>query len=250
MHGTVNAPSVRRTFSAAFLNSVANDPAVRPWLAGAGPIDMRPIIESPANFALQTEAGGFVLHAQEPGVYEVHSLFLPGHGSHPVRAMRAAMNWMFTRTDCLVIVSKVPSANKAAKGLAIAGGLRPLFKREDAALGPCEYVELDAMRWAMANAALEAEGEAFHQALAEAKRASGSALPVHAHDEAHERAVGAAYLMIRRGQAIKGVAFYNRWARLAGYAEAGLISLSPVTVDIGDAVVALNETELEVVVCR
>lgn len=241
---------IARTFDPAFLNAVANNPAVRPMLAGEGVIDLGPVVTDANNFALQCDHGGFVLTLTEPGRYEVHSLFLPDSGGVPIAAMRAAQEWMFTRTDCQAITSKIPVTNKAAKGFALAGGLKTLFKRDDTALGPCEYVELDVMRWAMANASLEEEGEAFHAILASAKAKAGSALPVHNHDAAHERAVGAAFLMIRRGQPLKGVAFYNRWARLAGYADVELVGLSPLAVDVRDAVLGLSENGLEVLLCR
>lgn len=241
---------IRRTFDPAFLNEVANNPAVRPSLAGSGMIDLGPVVADANNFALQCDHGGFVLTLTEPGRYEVHSLFLPDSGGVPIAAMRAAQEWMFTRTDCQAITSKVPASNRAAKGFALAGGLKTIFRREDAALGPCEYVELDVMRWTMGCAALEEVGEAFHTALVEAKAKAGSALPVHDHDEAHERAVGAAFLMIRRGQPLKGVAFYNRWARLAGYADIEIVGLSPLAVDVRDAVLGFSENGLEVLLCR
>jgi hypothetical protein len=236
-----------RTFDAGFLNSVANHPEIRPWLAGEGEIDLSAIIGSIENYALVSDSGGFLLTPNAPGVYEVHSMFLPGGDA--LGFMMEAQEWMFTRTACQAITSKVPKSNRAAKGLALKGGLGTIFEREDAELGHCEYVELPIMKWAMRNKGLEAEGERFHALLEQAKLEAGSELPVHPHDPAHERAVGAALLMIERGQPMKGVDFYNRWAMLAGYAPIRLLSTSPVTVDVVDAIVAL-EDELEVVLCR
>lgn len=250
MHGAVSLPLIRRTFDPAFLNEVANDPAVRPGLQGAGAVDLTGIVANPSNYALQSDYGGFVLTLHEPGVYEVHSLFLPGHGTHPVRAMREAEEWMFTRTDCHAVLSRVPASNKAAKGFAITGGLRPLFHRNDALLGLCEYVHLPLMRWAMDNADLERVGEAFHEFLEAEKGNGGSSLPAHPHDPAHERAVGAASLMIQRGQAAKGVAFYNSWARFAGYAELVLLSTAPLVLDVQDAVVGFGDQGMEMLLCR
>lgn len=251
MHGTLIVPAIRRTMDAAFLNAVANDPAVRPHLAGDGAIDLAGLAADPRNVLLQSDCGGFLIHALGAGVYEVHSMFLPGNGTAPVRAMRAAQEWVFTRTDCHTIVSRVPKANRRAKGFAITGRLGTVFERDCAQLGPCEYVRIDLMGWAMGNAALEGHGEAFHDALSAAKEAAGSALPVHDHDAAHERAVGAAWLMIRHGQAAKGVGFYNTWAQWAGYAPIALLSASPVVVDVVDAVVGLNDNlDLEVLSCR
>jgi hypothetical protein len=241
---------IRRTFDPAFLTDVVNHPEVRPWLAGEGPLDISERVLDADNFVLVSEFGGFILVRHEPGIYEVHSQFLPGNGTHPIKAMRAAQEWMFTRTDCQAIVSRVPKENKAAKGFAITGGLRPIFERDDALLGPCEYVELTLMDWAMRTFALEAHGERFHAFLEQAKAAEGSELPKHPHDPAHERAVGAALLMIERGQPAKGAAFYNRWARLAGYAEIELLSEAPVVVDAVDAVVGIGDTGMEMLLCR
>lgn len=250
MHGTVGASLIRRTFDPTFLNTVANDPAVHPSLGTDDAIDLGSIVADAGNIALQSDFGGFVLTKHEPGVYEVHSLFLPGHKGHPAQAMRAAQEWVFTRSDCSLIYSKVPKSNERAKGFAVAGGLRTLFERDDARLGPCEYAELDVMRWAMGNADLEQHGEAFHAALEAAKAAKGSTLPTHPHDSAHERAAGAASLMFQRGQPVKAAALYNRWARFAGYAEINLVSLAPLVLDTGDAVVGLGDDGMEVLLCR
>lgn len=232
--------AVRRTFDPAFINSVINDPDVRPWLEGEGVLDISHQSANSDNFVLQSEFGGFILIRHEQGRYEVHSQFLPGHGVHPIKAMRAAQEWMFTRTDCEAICSKVPDRNRPAKGLAVAGGLRPIFRRD-----ACEYVELTVADWAMRTKALEAHGERFHDFLTAA-----GAHPDHPHDEAHERAVGAALLMIERGQPIKGVAFYNRWARLAGYAPIDLIGLNPVAIDVVNAVLGIGAGGMEVLLCR
>lgn len=241
---------IRRTFDPAFLTEVVNHPEVRPWLAGKGELDISDRVLTADNYVLVTDHGGFILVLHEPGRYEVHSQFLPGHGTHPIRAMLEAQEWMFTRTDCEAIVSKVPHANQAAKGLALTGGLRTIFNREESDLGPCAYVELTLMDWAMRTASLERHGERFHAFLDKAKAEAGSELPTHPHDPAHERAVGAAMLMIERGQARKGADFYNRWARLAGYAEIELLNEAPAVVDAIDAVVGLGAEGLEMLLCR
>jgi hypothetical protein len=157
---------------------------------------------------------------------------------------------MFTRTDCVAITSKVPRNNRAAKGFAIRGGLTTVFEREASTFGPCEYVELPILKWAMRTKELEDHGERFHDLIEAAKLESGSQLEIHGHDPAHERAVGAALLMFERGQPVKATDFYNRWANLAGYAEITLLSQAPVTVDIVDAIVGLGPDGMEVQLCR
>lgn len=240
---------IRRTFDPAFLNEVINHPAVRPYMApGDEPIDLTPVVSNPANFALVTEGGGFVLHCHEPGIYEVHSQFLPDHrGGHAAKAMRAGFDYMFTRTDATRIITQVPDNNDAAKGFAKLAKFRPMFRREEGLLGPTEYMGLGIEEWAQDTLALEADGERFHSTLEKAKKRAGSDLVAHGHDPAHERAVGAAVRMIEAGNAQKGVAFYNRWARFAGYAPITLISTQPTVIDVVDAVV---NDEMEILLCR
>lgn len=243
---------IERCMDAAFFNRICNLPEVRPWLGGpAGFLDVSPMVLNPANYALRANGGGFILEALGGGVYHVHSQFSSEGRRGSIAAMRAGLDFMFTRTDCMRITSHIPDNNLAARGLGIKAGFRPWFRRETPGLGPTAVVRIDAEDWIAGNAKLEAEGEAFHNALESAKAAAGSALPTHPHDPAHERAVGAAALMCKRGQAAKGVGLYNRWARLAGYAPIKLLSDKPPLVDVGDAICGLSATgELEVLQCR
>jgi len=241
---------IARTFDPEFLNTVINHPDVRPMLGGEGALDISAQALDANNFVLTSDHGGFILMQHEPGVYEVHSQFLPGHSGATIRAMREAMTYMFTRTDCETLVSQVPDNNRPAHGIAMVGGLREVFRREEGPRGPASYVSLGIMDWAMRTKALETPGAWFHAALETAKAKAGSELEVHGHDEAHERAVGAAVLMIRAGNPAKGVRFYNRWARMAGYATITLVSEQPIVVDVVDAVVGLNGPDLEVLLCR
>jgi hypothetical protein len=92
-------------------------------------------------------------------------------------------------------------------------------------------------------------GRAFHTKLDRA-RPEGSTLTDHPPDETHDRAAGAACLMILEGAAAKGVGFYNRWAALAGYPPIALRSLTPVVIDIGaNVVVQLRKSKMEVLKC-
>jgi hypothetical protein len=240
---------VKRTFDPTFLNTVVNHPDVRPWLKGEGELDVSHQTYNPGNFALVTERGGFLLIHHEPGRYEVHSQFLPGNGTHPVRAMIEAQEWMFTRTDCEAIVSVVPWDNERAKGFAQMGGLRKIFTGDTA-----DYVELTLMDWAMRTAALEAHGERFHSFVEAVKRDHAVEWPDHPEDPAHNRAAGASLLMIERGQVAKGVAFYNRWARMAGYSLITLLSDSPPTIDMSENgaqfAIGIGANGMEALLCR
>lgn len=241
---------VKRTFDAARFNVIANHPDVRPWLGGEGEIDLTDVVGNPANFALAIEGGGFLLVARDTGIYEVHSLFLPEARRYSLGAMRSGMEYMFCRTDAFRLITQVPDGNTAAAALARKGGFRTWYRREHGAPGPSEFLVIDIDDWVQATPALEADGEWFHERLLAAKAAAGSERPVHAHEPAHERAVGAAVRMIRGGNPGKGVATYNRWASSAGYAALTIVSFNPFVVDAVDAVVEVRGAEMEVLLCR
>ena len=258
---TVAAPpcrlSIKRTLDASALNEVANHPEVRPWLGGEGPLDLGETVaaigpDGLANFALVTDGGGFLLIRHEPGTYEVHSMFLPEARTRTVRAMRAGMAYMFTQTDCEKLITKVPDGNDRAANLARLGGFRSMFRREECwkGGGGIAHLGITIDEWAMACKDLEADGEWFHTRLEEAKREAGSEMPAHAHDAAHERAVGAAVQMMRAGNVAKGLAFYNRWARFAGYAEIIQLQDVPAVLDLGDAVIELRGDDMGILLCR
>lgn len=246
----ISGPGVRRTLNPFNLNTVANHPDVRPWLGGEGEIDLASLIADPRNFALEINGGGFLLIAREQGIYEAHSMFLPEARRHTVSAMRSTLEYMFVQTDMFRLVTQIPDDNPAAASLASRGGFKPWFRREDTLLGPSEFVMLELDGWVQGNASLEADGDWFHERLLAAKFEAGSLLPEHAHDPAHERAVGAAVRMIRAGNTSKGVSTYNRWAVCAGYAPLTILSFNPVVIDVVDAVIGLRGNEMEVLACR
>ena len=118
---------IERSFDAAFFNRVCNLPGVREWLGhGDKPLDVTDIVQSPLNYALKAKRGGFILLALGGGHYIVHSQFEPG-SNEAADAMRAGFAYMFTRTDCVRVVSLIPDGNAPAKGLGrLAGFPAPL----------------------------------------------------------------------------------------------------------------------------
>jgi hypothetical protein len=81
-------------------------------------------------------------------------------------------------------------------------------------------------------------------------------LPEHPEDRVHDRYVGAAVRMCKRGWALKGVGLYNVYAVAAGYTPVQLINSDPVMVDcsepgIVNMTMMLNaQGEMEVVQCQ
>jgi RimJ/RimL family protein N-acetyltransferase len=245
---------IERTLDAEFFNRICNLPEVRPWVAPIefGELDLTALISNPLNYALRTEHGGFILQAHGAGFYSVHTQFAAeGRGAHAIEAMRAGLDFMFTRTDCMQIHSHCPDTNPAALALATKGGARPWFRKEHDPLGSGQVVRWEVLDWAVSEPELEFDGNAFHEMLEDAKAEKGSVLPTHADDPWHDRMVGAVSRMARRGNVRKGVALYNIWAAASGYAPISLISDTPPTVDVGDGIVALNQAgDMEVLLCR
>lgn len=244
---------VRRTFDAARINGAANHPSVRPWIEGEGDLDLGPIVAGPQNVMLETDHGGFLFTSHGEGVYEVHTMLLKaGRGRAMLDAALEAMRWMFTRTDCVEIVTKSADDNRAALFGARLVGFEYRFRLNHAMTRPdgstigAQFFSITLDRWMMLDAALSDAGHDLHQRLEAAKKAKGSTLPIHPDDDAHDRAAGASVLMSLGGQPIKAVNTYNRWAKRAGYA---LISLQPLFyIDIQDAVFRADTGDL--VLCR
>lgn len=250
-----NTPTLRRTLSADYLNTVANHPDVRPYIGGEGDLDLSELLASPANFALQFEGGGFIALALGAGIYDVHTLTLAGaRGAVASEVAEQAQNWMFAHTDCVELVTRVPASNKAAAAFATAHGFREKFQRSAAwpSVPPEDvtYYGLTIDVWAQRSVAAGQAGHDFHDAVEAAKIEQGSQRDVHDDDRAHNHAAGAAYLMVAAGNCQKGVEFYNRWASQAGYARIGLLGLNPVLIDIHDAIIGPIDGKMEVIQCR
>lgn len=245
---------IRRTMNAALVNWICNHPEVRPWLGGEGELDMTATLANVQNYALFDEHGGFILEAGPALAYEVHSQFTPEGRNTSFEAMRAGMDYMFTRTPCLELTTFLPDNNPAAIGLAVKGGFRKWFRRETHVCGPGYQARVDIDDWIAKAEELEADGERFHIALNAAVKAARPELPDHPEDNIHDRYVGACLRMASNGQCRKAEAIYGRWAVNAGYTPTRLLSETPPTFDVSEpglkCIVALHDGEVEVLTCQ
>lgn len=250
--------SVHRVFSAEPLNEVVNHHEVRPWVGfpWLGRLDLTQAVADPRNVLLMAEGGGFLFIQQEPGIYEAHSQFLPEHrGENVVTAARDAERFMFTRTDCIEIRSKVPHGNVAAAAFAKKMRYELQFERTHGwqtveGLVPCKYYARSITQWANQAEELKASGHWFHEKLEAAKIAAGSQMPIHEDDDAHDLYVGATVEMIAAGQIMKAMSFYARWSAFAGYGPIAVIADNPVVIDIGDALLAVRGDDFDVILTR
>ncbi|WP_155847994.1 hypothetical protein [Asticcacaulis benevestitus] len=245
-----------RTMCSELLNRVVNHPDVRPAVGGVGNLDLTQLVGNPDNIALVNDFGGFIGVKHEQGIYECHTLFLPEYrGTKAFAAAREAASFMFTKTDCLEILTKVPLSNRPAAMMVRHLGYIERFSRKSAFNGPagqCDvrYFAYSIDQWMADDVALPFIGHQFHDQMEAAKDRHRSALLTHDEDEAHDRAVGAAASMLTAGNAVKAVWFYNRWARFAEYQTIELLSTNPIVVDVRDAVLQISDNGMEVLKCR
>ena len=249
------APVLARTFDPGEVNPILNHPKVLPLISvpGVETIDVTALITDPRNVFLMVRGGCIAFCIQEPGLYEVHTNFLPDHrGRNAVRASLAAYRWMFTHTDCVALQTKVPAFNKAAEWFcAIVGAVRE-FERK--AVWPTTNGMVDLSFWSLRyhdwvrkTPALSISGQAFHQRLEAERVRHGVSEPLHADEECHDRHVGACVEMMYGGQPEKAVTLYNRWAAFAGYGAISLVARSPLVIDIGDALLQVGDHDFKVI---
>lgn len=244
-----------RTFDATFLNQVANIPSVRRSI-GPGPdvLDFTGALANPRNYAFQNELGVFLLANTFGTTYEVHSFFSPRKREDAAiieALMFQAELYMFSRTDCQEIVTRVPDGNRWAEQLAIKFAFRDIDRQQNWDQGVGAMMKRKTLEdWARGAPETHMAGRQFHDVLEAAKKASGSTLPSHADDPLHDSIVGAAMLMVKGGQPAKGITFYNYWAVLGGYRPVRLLSDYPPVVDVHDAIVGVENNKMEVYQCR
>jgi hypothetical protein len=231
---------ITRTTDAAFINSVLNDEAVRPWVAdlGEGEIDITPIVENPANVCLVGEHGAFVCLKFFEGIYEVHSAVLSaGRGEWARRFAHAGAHYMFTATDAVEILTRVPEGHVAAAALIYSMGFTPQFKtppecRFRGKLVPVSVYTLTLQDWSVKLAGPLAEkGRRLHEWMN--SQIDGEP---HAEDPDHNRIVGITFDMFKAGRAAKATVFYNRWAYAARHPPITLLSVDPprIKFDAGE----------------
>lgn len=239
---------IERSFDAAEINRIINDPSVFPLVAipQVDVIDVTSFVQDPRNVLIMAKGGGALFILDEPGVYEVHTSFLPGfRGAHAIAASLLAYRWMFTHTDCMSILTKVPAFNRPAAYAARKAGFEPRFERKaiwPTTNGPVDlkYYEFSYQRWIDRDAPFLIEaGKTFHDRLDLERERHGFVGAQHADEECHDLYVGACAATVYGGQPEKAVILYNRWARFAGYGEIAMLAKNPLMIDIGTALLQI-----------
>lgn len=244
-----------RTFDASIFNEVANIPSVRKVLGGGmDALDYTTALNNPRNCAFRNEEGGFICANIYGSTYEVHTFFSPRNGADQKEIealMLRSELYMFARTDCQELVTRVPDGNRWADALANKFGFRDIGRQQNWMDGKGAMMKRKSLEdWARGAPETFRAGREFHETLERAKREAGSGLPTHVDDPLHDSVVGAAMLMAKGRQLIKGISFYNYWAVMAGYRPVVVLSEHPAVVDVHDAIIGIEDGKMEVLTCR
>lgn len=240
---------LERASDATFINRVLNDPLVRADIAdlSEGVVNIADKVRDEGNVCLVGEHGGFVFLRYDAGIYEVHSAVLPsGRGAWALAAAKKAVSFMFTATDAIEILTRVPQGHVAADALARAVGFRHQFETPPECLFrgervPCSILTLTLQEWSVRAEGFEERGAELHALMG---RVIGKP---HSDDRDHNRIVGIALEMVDHGQIAKGVVWYNRWSVAARHQMINVLSVSPVQIgfDAGILTFANGEIRLE-----
>lgn len=235
---TVAPTKFYRSFDAASFNVIANDPDVRPHLGGEGELDLTRTIENADNFLIRTDGGGFIAVKMGSGYYETHTISRPGSFSEMLELGRYSLAYMFIHTDCLEIFTRVPEGNAGAMVLAKRLGFKDYYVQKDWSDGKSATVmQMTLDSWVFRSTDALIEGRLFHDSIA------------HVDEDRHDRCAGAALLMAKAGNVVKGFATYDRLSKAHGYETANLISVQPPLIRMGNSVIGLNDGKVEVMKC-
>lgn len=251
--------TIRRSFDAADINPILNDPSVFEAIKLPGMVadlDVTSIVDNPLNVLLMAEGGGIIFAQAEPGIYEVHTSFLADHrGRYAIRASLEAYRWMFTHTDCMILQTRVPAFNLAAAKFCSIVGAAKDFERKgvwqtEGDPADVSYWSLSYESWMRRTRDPIESGRAFHVRLDAEFTRHGAPHDKHPDEDCHDLHVGACVEMIYAGQPEKAVILYNRWARFAGYGLISLIAKAPLLIDIGSAILQVTNDSFKVIKCR
>jgi hypothetical protein len=254
-------PEVRivRQSDAAQFNAVINHPDVHPWVCGplvGQQLDVTPVMSLPGTHILMGEHGGVMYTQHQPGLYEGHTNVLPaGRGRWALEMARQTIHWMFTVTDAVELVTRVPQGNIPALALTrrVGGELEltqpKAWLREGRRLDVDVYT-LSITKWMRTSPGLVWRGRWLNNRIVRAMKKAGVEDVRYTANDSHDRYSGAAIAMIMAGQAAKGMVMYNRWAAMAGFPPIRLLAEAPLTIDLGGRILVVRNNDFWVLPCQ
>lgn len=125
-----------------FLESVANHPKVFPCVSVKGLSEIRFGDKWDECIGLQWEDGGFVMHKQDEGVYEVHTLFLPRAKDTTAKAQEARRH-MFEVVGAHLLLTQVARDLPHVRRFAERAGFVWFGEAKDAIERDSGFVDVD-----------------------------------------------------------------------------------------------------------
>jgi hypothetical protein len=245
---------LERVFTAERLNEIVNHPSIFPWIKGShSSLDLTNFSANKNNVCLLGQHGCVIFQNHQPGIWEFHTNVLPeGRGQWMLDGAKFAFRWMFTRTDAFELLTKAPDGNIASKAGARAVGCSLVFRTRplwptDEGLVPVDVYSILLQHWVKQTPEMALVGEDYHNRLQAEYLRLGRKEALHEEDAVHNMYAGAAAAMIQNGQAVKAMYFYNRFARMSGYKPIGIKSLDPLVIDIGEALLRVENGDFKVI---
>lgn len=234
---TTKAPrvAIERHFDAEALNRTVNDPSVYPWVRGGatGRLDLGVVATNPANLLLVGEHGSMLFTPMAPGLWELHTQVVrAGRGAWAVGLATACLEWLFTRTDAVEVLTRVPKGNVAALAGARILGMQHAWTAERGWV--LRDVPVPAGIWSLPVQAWLAGP--FAEALdSDAQRFVDVASAGSDRDTLADaiRPLGFLLACVRGRQVAKGCVMLNRWAAIAGFAPAFVADAEPLVLNVG-----------------
>ena len=213
----------RRDFDAGRLNALANHSKIRPGIGieGMERVDLSQLAANPANYILLTDDGGLIFLQHEPGIYNVHAMFVPeARGRFALKVTKLAFWFMFTRSDMMEVLVRVPPGRLDVLGLVRSMNMRKEY--ESVKYGSTYSSRVQDWLW-------QAEG------LMESGLAFRREFEINVEEDtpvsASDRILGFALDCIRGGQSLKGVVVHNRSAVfMPGGVPLAFVNPSPLIV--------------------
>lgn len=224
---------LKQTFSRKIISDVVSDESVYPWITDDNsPEDPEYFVDSllanQDNLFIKVvdndnQVGGlFVARKVSNFSYEIHTNLLPHcRGELAIEAGQKVLEWLFTKTDCMRVVSVIPDNNPAAKHLAESCGMelqysrKYAFKKDGNEYG-LKYYHMTIYDYIWGN---EKEylpyGETFHEQVDRVHLSQGT--DSHPEDVAHNVMAGFCYFTVLNGDYLKAFMLYNEWAKVSGY---------------------------------
>jgi hypothetical protein len=245
--------SVERSFSAERLNYILNHPAVRQDVAdlSEGKLDLKKSVDNDKNILVMGEHGCVMFFCVSQCIYEAHTQILPeGRGAWAFQFVQSCAEFMFTKTDAMEILTRVPHGHIAAKALALKAGLKYEFTRTDCCVFRGQKVPVDIFSgrlqdWVLIAPDYRELGDIFHHRLNALAADKGVNEAPHEDDENHNQYIGICIKMMQGGQHHKAVAFYNRWAFASRHALVEIVSENPTVIKFDIGFLKINGNRIE-----